>query len=358
MALPSAASMGKAIFDHHAHLLAADLKVSRVHDAHAIVKRSLDVVAPELKLFTFGSSAVYGFHEAKSDVDFVCLRDSDIVDGKGGDSTSQLAKGLQTQVLGKLAKAVKASNVQWSVEEVRRARVPVVKVKAPRIDFDITAHRRNGVRNSALLRSYFAQDPMNRWLSIAIKGWSKRTGMNGPIGGYLTSYGFNILVVYYLMHRHRLHWGGDTSTTTAEGAPAALSTAASSTSLTFVDKDALDVATIDPIPSYLALEAPNTTILGEQVLDFLDFYLQRFPMDTHAISLSDPNPITKEKLNWTRTQEDMRNLANADKVYYRMCIEDPYEVNLNVGRNVTPFKFDMMRKHFEKARTSALGLLT
>lgn len=359
--------VGKAILDHHAALLGADLSVKRVHEAHSLVKNSLDAVAPELKLFTFGSSSVYGFHEFKSDVDFVALREEDIVDGKGGDSTSQLAKALQTQLLGKLASSVRQKNLQWTVEEVRRARVPVVKVKAPHIDFDITAHRRNGVRNSALLRKYFEQAPENRWLSIAIKGWSKRVGMNGPVGGYLTSYGFNILVVYYLMHRRRHEQssasplmpseGTDGAAVVSPSASCELSTSPSSSSgIEFVDKDSLDVSQIPPIPEYLPLEPPNPEALGEQVLDFFDFYLSRFPMESHVISLSHKEPITKQSLNWTKTAEDMKNNVSTEKVFYRLCIEDPYEVNLNVGRNVSPFKFDLMRKHFLKGSTTALGL--
>lgn len=356
----SPASVGKAIVDHHAYLLGSDLSVARVHEAHTLVKASLDAVAPELKLYTFGSSSVYGFHETKSDVDFVALRPEDIVDGKGGDSTSQIAKGLQTQALAKLAKAVRQNNVQWSVEEVRRARVPVVRVKAPHIDFDITAHRRNGVRNSALLHHYLAQRPENRWLSIAIKGWSKRTGMNGAMG-YLTSYGFNIMVAYYLLHRHRSLTKPASATTSQLGDSPAPQTSTSANIdaaalLKFLDKDELDVSRIQPIPEYLPLQPPNAEELGGQVLDFLDFYLSRFPMDTHVISLSHEQPITKESLNWTRTAEDMKNMSS-EKIFYRLCIEDPYEVNLNVGRNVSPFKFDLMKKHFEKGASTALGLL-
>ncbi|CUG12707.1 poly (A) polymerase, Cid1, putative [Bodo saltans] len=353
----SPAAIGKAILDHHASLIGADLSVKRVHDAHSLVKNSLDSVAPDLKLYTFGSSTVFGFHEPKSDVDFVALRQEDIVDGKGGDSTSQLAKGLQTQVLAKLAASVRQKNVQWAVEEVRRARVPVVKVKAPHIDFDITAHRRNGVRNSALLRHYLTQVPENRWLSIAIKSWSKRVGMNGPVGGYLTSYGFNILVVYYLLHRRRHEQPEVEQKEGQDGAASASVDGKQQKELTFIDKDTLDVSLIPPIPEYLALEPPNPETLGEQVLDFFDFYLSRFPMESHVISLSHKEPITKQSLNWTKTAEDMKNNTSMEKVFYRLCIEDPYEVNLNVGRNVSPFKFDLMKKHFVKGRATALGLL-
>lgn len=335
-------ALGTAILHRHQSLLEQDLGVSRVHTAHALVRECLQSVAPELHLYTFGSASVYGFHEPKSDVDFVTLRDEDIQEGKGQDSSSQLAKALQTEILGKLSRSMRTKNFSWSIEEVKRARVPVVKVKTPTLDFDVTAYRRNGVRNSALLRAYFDQDPMNRWLSIAVKDWSKRTGMNGPFG-YLTSYGFNLLVVFYLLHGS----GGRSFLGQGRGVGC----------LSFVDRDVCDVAHIPTIPSYQPLVAPrDPELLGAQVIDFLDFYLQRFPMDTHVVTLNRDEPVTKVTLNWTKSAEDLKNMAH-EKVSYRVCIEDPYEVNLNVGRNITSFKSDMMRKHFENGLRTGLGLL-
>lgn len=349
-----AKALGEAIVKKHAALLEQDVSVARVHEAHETVKRCLEAVSPDLQLFTFGSSAVYGFHERNSDVDFVALRPEDVQDGKGGDCTTQLAKALQTELLAKLTRELKAKNFSWALEEVRRARVPVVKVKTPTVDFDITAHRRNGVRNSALLRAYFEQRPQDRWLSVAIKSWSKDTGMNGAMG-YLTSYGFNLMVCYYLVHGSKTEqWSALSPRPTASVTRDIASVLPPP--LTFVNKDALDVTSIAPIPGYLPLLPPDTETVGAQVLDFLDFYLNRFPMDTAVITLSTPSLVQPADLNWTKTAEDLKR-AVQEKVFYRVCIEDPFEVNLNVGRNISSFKLDMMKKHFEKGLKTGLGLL-
>lgn len=328
MSKANAAALGGAIVKSCASLLAQDLSLTRVHHAHQQVMECLQVTHPQLKLFTFGSSAVYGFHEPKSDVDFVALSLVDIKDGKGEDSSSQLAKGLQNELLTKLAKTMRQRNLTWNVEEVKRTRVPVVRVKTQAVDFDVTAFRRNGVRNSALLRSYFEQEPQTRWLSMAVKAWSKRTGMNGP-HGFLTSYGFNILCLYYLMQRGVIK---------------------------FVDPDACDVSQIEPIPQQLSLLPPvSEQLLGEQVLDFLEYYLTEFDWENKVVSLSRERQTTRLELNWTRDAEDQK-MMSSEKVAYRLCIEDPYEINLNVGRNVTAFKMDLFRKHLEKGRATGLGL--
>jgi len=335
----AAASLGSAIISRYATLLQQDVTTTRLSAAHEIVRQSLETIDPSLQLYTFGSSAVLGFHEPRSDVDFVALRPEDVEDGRGGDCTTQLAKALQTELLAKLAKHLKTNNFTWQIEEVRRARVPVVKVKAPNVDFDITAHRRNGVRNSALLHAYFVQHPASRWLSVAIKGWSKDTGMNGPLG-FLTSYGFNLMVAYYLLH------GSKDVQSAHHLAP-----------FLFVNKDTLDVSKIPRLPQYLPLSVPEDTAwLGALVCDFLSFYLHRFPFDTHVVSLSREDTTMKTMLNWTKTAEDIKRQGSHERAFYRLCIEDPYEVDLNVGRNVSPFKLDILKKHLEKGLATGLGL--
>lgn len=321
--------LGDAVARSGESVLSQDTSVERVRSAHALVQRAITEINPNYRLYTFGSTAVFGFHEAKSDVDFVALRPEDVADGKGEDSQSQLAKALQTEFLGKVGKSLKRRHIDWAVDEVKRARVPVIKIKSKTVDFDITAHRRNGVRNSALLRAYLEQSPELRWISMTVKSWSKRCGMNGPVG-YITSYGFNIMVIYFLLQRRIL---------------------------SFVDPDSCCASTIDPLPRALPLEAPSDPErIGRLLIEFLEYYRYEFDVENDVVTLSRESRTTKEALNWTKTAEDMK-IINAEKVAYRFCIEDPYEINLNVGRNVTAFKLDMMRKTIERGIETGMGLV-
>ncbi|ESL08877.1 hypothetical protein TRSC58_03412 [Trypanosoma rangeli SC58] len=327
---PAAAVVGRSIMKAFQHLATQDLHTRRVEEAYRVVVECVTAVDPAMRLYMFGSTAVYGVHEKGSDVDFVALSETDVEDGKGEDAATQVAKGLQAEFLGKLARVVRQKHFSWNVEEVRRTRVPVIRVKGGSgVDFDITVNRRNGVRNSALLRAYFEQDPPCRWLSMGVKRWSKRVGLNASVvGGSITSYGFNLMVVYYLLQRGALQ---------------------------FIPPTAIDVAKVAPVPPYLPLEPPQNdgVELGERVLDFLQFYMNEFDAARHVISLSRPGITTKEQLNWTKDAED-RARMNGEKINYQWCIEDPYELNLNVGRNVTPLKRDFLRKHMDKARETAL----
>ncbi|RNC50142.1 putative poly(A) polymerase, partial [Trypanosoma cruzi] len=157
---PTALVVGQSVMKAFQHLSTQDLHTRRVEEAYRVVVECITAVDPAMRLYMFGSTAVYGVHEKGSDVDFVALSKTDVEDGKGEDAGTQVAKGLQAEFLGKLARVVRQKHFSWNVEEVRRTRVPVIRVKGgSSVDFDITVNRRNGVRNSALLRAYFEQDP-------------------------------------------------------------------------------------------------------------------------------------------------------------------------------------------------------
>ncbi|KPA84838.1 putative mitochondrial poly(A) polymerase [Leptomonas pyrrhocoris] len=318
--------------------LSRKLDTKPVADVHQKVSTCVHAVDAAMTPYIFGSTAVLGVHEHGSDVDFVCLSPADVSDGTGADAVSEVAKGLQADFLNRLSEEVKREHFLWDIDLVRRTRVPVLRVKGGMgtdgVSFDVTANRRNGVRNSALLRCYLTQHPDTRWLSMLVKQWSKKTGLNASVeGGCITSYGWNMMVAYYLVQRNMAK---------------------------LVPVESCDVAQIAPMPPYLPLDAPqqNGQVLAEMMQDFLHFYLHEFKPETEVISLNRPaGETTKEMLSWTKNAEDMARIRG-EKVHYRWCIEDPYEYNLNVGRNVTPFKAMLLRKHLERAQETGLLLLT
>lgn len=317
--------------------LSRKLDTTLVANVHQKVLACVQKVDTNTTPFIFGSIAVLGVHEHGSDVDFVCLSPAEVRDGTGADAVSEVAKGLQADFLFRLSEEVKREHFLWDIELVRRTRVPVLRVKGGMgtdgISFDVTASRRNGVRNSALLRRYYAQCPETRWLSMLVKQWSKRTGLNASVeGGCITSYGWNLMVAYYLLKREVAR---------------------------LVPTDSCDVAHIPPMPPHMPLEAPQQggQVLAEMLQDFLRFYLDEFKPETEVISLNRAaGETTKEMLSWTKNAEDMARIRG-EKVNYRWCIEDPYEYNLNVGRNVTPFKMMLLRKHLERAQETGMLLL-
>lgn len=328
--MTSSAAAGRALASSFEALLRKNLDTKPVERVHQLVQSCVHQIEPGMTLYVLGSTAVYGLHEGNTDVDFVALSAEDVRDGKGADPSTELAKGIQSEFLSRLAAVVRQQDLLWNVDLVRRTRVPVLRVKggSNHVDFDVTANRRNGVRNSALLRAYFSQLQEARLLSMAVKRWSKEAGINASLeSGFLTSYGFNMMVAYYLLRRQLAQ---------------------------FVPPETCDVARIAPVPPYLPLEPlrDDGKRLGELALDFLDFYLEEFKPDTEVISLSRPESTLKESLQWSKQAEDMARIQG-EKIHYRWCIEDPFEHNLNVGRHITPFKQMLFRRHLVRARETA-----
>jgi len=210
-----------------------------------------------------------------------------------------------------------------------------VKIKTPYGAFDVTANRRNGVRNSYLLRGYFQQRPDARWVAVALKQWSKKVGMNAPVpqGGFLTSYSVNILVAYWLLRRRMVD---------------------------FVPTEVTDVSRVPLVAPGIPIEAPKSeSDVGFMVDDFFNFYNHEFEYDKHIVSLSRKDVTRREDLGWTLETEDMLKMRSAEgeRIAYRLCIEDPYELNLNLGRNVTTFKMEVFKQNMIRGQMTAMELL-
>jgi DNA polymerase sigma len=328
----TAKAFGDAIITNLRPVLRADTKLAALQSAHEEVSRCAARCLPEMQLFAFGSSTTFGLTERGSDVDFVLLSDDAVRDGKGLDSGSTMARQIQAHNLASLARTMREDHKAWKVQEIKRARVPLLKIQTPTATFDVSANRRNGVRNSWLLRYYYNQCPEARWLSLAIKSWSKRTGMNGGINGFLTSYAFNIMVVYYLLQRGKVQ---------------------------FVPLDASDVSALPLVPTGMPIARPDAAALGDAAMDFLAFYRTEFDFDANVVSLSRPGVTSRAQLEWTVEAEDRIRMQQgeemAERVAYRLCIEDPYEVNLNVGRVATAFKMELFRRNLQLGEDNALG---
>lgn len=327
-------AIGHAVLDNIKRALKADTTLACVQAAHTTMKNATERALPGYSVYSFGSTTVFGIYEQKSDFDFVLLSADDIKHGKGQDPNTQQAKQLQAHRVGTLAKTIRQQNPSWRIDEVKRARVPVLKIKAPYASFDVTANRRNGVRNSYLLRGYFAQRPDARWIAVAAKQWSKKVGMNGGTAGFMTSYSFNILVAYWLLQRGMVD---------------------------FVPTEITDVSKVPLVAPGIEIERPKSiSEFGHLVDDFFNFYNHEFNYDKHVISLSRGKQVTtKEELQWTLEMEDVLKMRSAEgeRIAYRLCIEDPYETNLNLGRNVSQFRFDVFKQNMIRAQLTAMEFL-
>ncbi|EPY34442.1 poly(A) polymerase [Strigomonas culicis] len=203
------------------------------------------------------------------------------------------------------------------------------------------------------------QQPDLRYLCLAVKRWSKLTGLNtatSPDGGGLTSYGFHLLLVYYALRRRLVAYVAPESIQWGDIAPvpAALP-------LRFPgDADGADAWRGRSLGERIAQDDASAARVGEWALDFVRFYLHEFDYERDVASLSRgaaaAGLVTTEALQWTR-QEEYAARGRGEYLFYRFCIEDPYEINLNVGRHMSSVKLMIFKKHLEKALETGLAFI-
>lgn len=290
------------------------------------------------------------------------------------------------------------SKLAWEMEVVKRARVPVLRIQPQPLystaeptagaaafstyNADVTYGRRCGVLNSALLRRYIDQQPHLRYLCLVVKRWSKLTGLNtatSPDGSGLTSYGFHLLIVYYALRRQLVQYVPPKRILLEdiEPVPAPLPLCFPASAAFTAAAAAATAESSLSLESLIEKDEQAAALVGGWALDFTRFYLHEFdyqhevvcisrgaerfsPSTEHtssgagAVAAAHPLYVTKEMLQWTKQEEYMAR-SRGEYLFYRFCIEDPYEMNLNVGRHMSSVKLMIFKKHLEKALETGLS---
>jgi hypothetical protein len=194
-----------------------------------------------------------------------------------------------------------------------------------RIEFDLS-FRTFGIRNSQLLRQYLLSHPCARPGAIVLKEWSKTSGVNNSVNGFFTSYAVNIMWIYFLIQKN---------------------------TVPYVDPvdipGSLNAYRCDP--EYVPIDSPNMdeqakiqlyVQMGDLLLGFFRYYALEFDWAKNVVSLNRRETTTKESLGWDR--EEL--LPGRKNTRYELCIEDPYEENLNLGRHIGPTKARKVQAEF------------
>jgi len=93
------------------------------------------------------------------------------------------------------------------VKALPRARIPIIKLTllpssaSPfGMSCDIGFENRLALENTRLVLTYALVDSRLRTMVLFIKVWTKRRKINNPYVGTLSSYGYVLMVIYYLAH--------------------------------------------------------------------------------------------------------------------------------------------------------------
>ncbi|KAG2121302.1 hypothetical protein DEU56DRAFT_984341 [Suillus clintonianus] len=322
--------LSQALFDFVIRLLPAQEEMAVKEDVRKLLERLIRTIEPDSRLLSFGSTA-NGFSLRNSDMDLCCLIDSD----------ERLSASDLVTMLGDLLER----ETKFHVKPLPHARIPIVKLSLDPspglphgIACDIGFENRLALENTRLLMCYAMIDPTRvRTLVLFLKVWSKRRNINSPYQGTLSSYGYVLLVIYFLIHVKN---------------PPVLPNLQQMPPLRPISQEDTHIGGhntwfFDDIELLRQRwHSSNTDSVADLLIDFFRYYSRDFTYNTGVASIRG-GLLKKESKGWQN--ELAAGRYNDSRERNRFCIEDPFEIDFNVARCVTKEGLYQIRGEFMRA---------
>ncbi|KAH9834392.1 uncharacterized protein C8Q71DRAFT_139441 [Rhodofomes roseus] len=322
-----AQEFSQCLYDFVIQLLPTAEELAVKEDVRKLLERLIRTIEPDSRLLQFGSTA-NGFSLRNSDMDLCCLIDSE----------ERLAATDLVNMAGDLLER----ETKFHVKPLPHARIPIVKLSldpAPGLPYgiacDIGFENRLALENTRLLMCYAMIDPPRvRTMVLFLKVWSKRRKINSPYKGTLSSYGYVLLVIYFLVHVK---------------SPPVLPNLQVMPPLRPISKEEThlnghNIWFFDDIELLRQRwKSSNTDSVAELLIDFFKFYSREFQY-SHGVASIRAGLLTKDSKGWESEYE-----KGSPRERNRLCIEDPFEVDYNVSRCVTKDGLYTIRGEFMRA---------
>ncbi|KAK5869454.1 hypothetical protein PBY51_024169 [Eleginops maclovinus] len=265
------------------------------------------------QLCLFGSSK-NGFGFRDSDLD-ICMT-------LEGHDTAEMLNCKE--IIEGLAKVLKKHTGLRNILPITTAKVPIVKFEHRQsgLEGDISLYNTLAQHNTRMLATYAALDPRVQFLGYTMKVFAKRCDIGDASRGSLSSYAYILMVLYFLQQRQppvipvlqEIFEGNTVPQRMVDGWNA------------FFCDDPEDLR---------RLLQPNTESVGELWLGLLRFYTEEFDFKEHVISIRQRKRLTTFEKQWTSKC---------------IAIEDPFDLNHNLGAGVSRKMTNFIMKAFINGR--------
>lgn len=221
------------------------------------------------------------------------------------------------------------------------------------IQCDINFFNPLGLHNTQMLRCYSKCDPRVRPIVLFMKSWAKQRKINSSYSGTLSSYGYVLMVLHYLINvaqppvlpNLQQPWRPHVNCTPTGH------------TRTEVDGWVIDFwRNEDEIEAALrnGQMSSNSESIGSLLAGMFQYYSSmgngpQFRWTQQVLSLRTPGGIlTKDAKGWVKATTEE---GEGKKIQHRylFCIEDPFELNHNVARTVTHNGIVAIRDEFRRA---------
>ncbi|POW04390.1 hypothetical protein PSTT_10418 [Puccinia striiformis] len=259
----------------------------------------------------------------------------------------KLTPAEMVMILGKIIQEETA----FTVKMLPKARIPIIKLSLPPslgqpfgLSCDIGFENRLALENTRLLLTYAMVDPRMRTMVLFLKVWSKRRRINDPYLGTLSSYGYVLMVIYYLVNGRK----APVLPNLQQLPPPRVTPPEESV---YEGHDIYFFDDLDALPRFWA--GMNRENVGELLIEFFRFFSATFRYQHDVISVRTPGGLlSKESKGWLKDiiEEGKEGRGGFSKIdLNRLCIEDPFQTDYNVARTVTRDGLFTIRGEFMRA---------
>lgn len=230
------------------------------------------------------------------------------------------------------------------------------------IQCDINFSNPLALHNTLLLRCYSHSDPRVRPMIIFVKAWAKKRKINSPYHGTLSSYGYVLMVLHYLINvaNPPVLLNLQTAKEALEDRSPHNDEIIDGYTVRFwrSENEIIDLAR----SGHLANNTRDN--VGSLLRGFFHYYAQQgyyspsggfcWPKDVISIR-TNGGIIPKFEKGWTEAKTITIEPTNADgdtreiKQRYLLAIEDPFEIDHNIARTVVYHGVRAIRDEFQRA---------
>uniref|UniRef100_A0A4W6BNG6 RNA uridylyltransferase n=1 Tax=Lates calcarifer TaxID=8187 RepID=A0A4W6BNG6_LATCA len=284
-----------------------------LQDLETFVRRQF--TGAQLQLF---GSSKNGFGFRQSDLD-ICM----VLEGQETIDDVDCINIIES-----LARLLKKHPGLKNILPITTAKVPIVKFYHVRtgLEGDISLYNTLALHNTHLLASYAAIDRRVKILCYVMKVFAKMCDIGDASRGSLSSYAYTLMVLFFLQQRNppvipvlqEIYDGKKKPEVLVDG-----------WNVYFFDD-------LKALPSRWPQYRKNTETVGELWLGLLRFYTEDFDFREHVVCIRQHGRLTTFNKQWTSKY---------------IVIEDPFDLNHNLGAGLSRKMTNFIMKAFINGRT-------
>ncbi|KAL3093109.1 hypothetical protein niasHT_022559 [Heterodera trifolii] len=274
-----------------------------------------------LQIELFGS-VLSGFGSNDCDID-LCLITTDSTNHEKEQHNGNIPQEKRREWLNKLVQYLRKSEL-YTVISVADARTPIVKFEyhgEEGFHGDISVENGLALYNTELLRLYTHFDNRVSPLGFAVKRWAKLYGINDASAGSISSYAYVVMLIHFLQR-------------------------VDPPVLPFLQNDrkgqlieGWNVSFNRQLPEQFSNK--NTQSIAQLFHDFLVFFAFQFDVYSDVAQIRTAKPYNKLMRR--------RDLGCGDDQRFRLCVEDPFDLEHNLTSGVREDTLHYIVKCFRSA---------